>query len=295
MNAVHPPRRNPSSGCGGARNRALALVVALLPLAGPAAAADGDFVRLGYAGFLGNIQVVEATVGLDLPQGTVPAGAYSMALDISMFGPMAKLVPFSMSAQSRGKAGAGGVHPARYSSMTRIYDSGQAVNLNYGNGGAVEIVAEPPTVQARLARERGTAQGTLDPLSAVVALVDEVIRTGGCSGRVAVFDGARRYDLEASPAGTSQVEKIGMSIYQGPATECAVTPVFIDGFRQADVDAGLYPDSATIWIAQVIAGAPQVPVRVVGRSALGTLRLDLVEAWAMDGAATACGEPAASC
>ncbi len=294
MNAVQPPQRAPAIGSRAVRNRMLALVVALLPLAGPAAAAEGDFVRLGYAGFLGNIQVVEATVGLDLPQGAVPAGAYSMALDIGMSGPMAKLVPFSMSAESRGRAGAGGVQPARYSSMTRIYDSGQAVNLTYGSGGAVEIVAEPPTVQARQARERGTAQGTLDPLSAVVALVDEVIRTGGCRGRVAVFDGARRYDLEASPAGTSQVEKIGMSIYEGPATECAIKPVFLDGFRPADVEAGLYPDSATLWIAEVIAGAPQVPVRVVGRSALGTLRLDLLEAWAMDSAA-ACGEPAANC
>ena len=255
----------------------------------PAAAAEADFVRLGYAGFLGNVQMVEASVGLELPAagpGTAAAATpsrYRMGLAVTMSGPMARLVPFSMTAESHGTAGDGRVRPARYDSMTRIYEKAQGMRLTYGAGGAVEIAADPPTVEARVAREQDLARGTLDPLSAIVALVDEVIRTGECGGSVAVFDGTRRFDLEASPAGTGQVTKIGMSLYEGPATECAVTPVFIHGFRQADIDAGLYPSSATIWIAPVVAGAPPVPVRVIGRSKLGTLRLDLVEAWAMNG------------
>jgi hypothetical protein len=262
--------------------------VAIAALAAPVvpaavAAEKSDFVRLGYAGFLGNIQVVEASVGLELPGGPTTPGNYRMGLDIIMSGPMAKLVPFNMTAESLGTAGAGGVQPASYSSMTRIYDDGQAMRLTYGPGGAVDISAEPPTVEARVARERGLATGTLDPLSAIVALVDGVIRTGQCGGRVAVFDGTRRFDLEASPAGTAEIGKIGVSLYEGPATECAIKPVFIDGFRQANIDAGLYPDSATMWIAAVVADAPPVPVRVIGQSALGTLRLDLVEAWAMEG------------
>jgi len=274
---------------------ALAVLAAqLAPAAG--AAEKSDFVRLGYAGFLGPIQVVEASVGLELPVGsgggpTTP-GNYRMGLDVSMSGPMAKLVPFNMTAESLGTSGVGGVQPASYSSMTRIYNDGQAMRLTYGAGGAVDISAEPPTVEAREAREQRTAQGTLDPLSAIVALVDEVIRTGQCGGRVAVFDGTRRFDLEASPAGTAEIGRIGVSLYEGPATECAVKPVFIDGFRQADIDAGLYPDSATMWIAPVVANAPPVPVRVIGQSALGTLRLDLVEAWAMEGG---CAGQLASC
>jgi hypothetical protein len=269
---------------------AAAALAATAALAAPAAGAaeKSDFVRLGYAGFLGPVQVVEASVGLELPRGPGVSGAgtpgtYRMGLHVVMSGPMAKLVPFNMTAESLGTSGAGGVRPASYESMTRIYDDGQAMRLTYGAGGAVDISAEPPTVEARVARERGLATGTLDPLSAIVALVDEVIRTGQCGGRVAVFDGTRRFDLEASPAGTAQVTKIGMSLYEGPATECAVKPVFLDGFRQADIEAGLYPDSATIWIAPVVADAPPVPVRVIGQSALGTLRLDLVEAWAMEG------------
>jgi hypothetical protein len=279
--------------------------VAIAALAAPVvpaaiAAEKSDFVRLGYAGFLGPIQMVEASVGLELPLGSgggsgggsATPGKYRMGLDIVMSGPLARAVSFNMTAESLGTSGAGGVQPASYSSMTRIYDDAQAMRLTYGPGGAVDISAEPPTVEARVARERGLAQGTLDPLSAIVALVDGVIRTGQCGGRVAVFDGTRRFDLEASPAGTAEVTKIGMSLYEGPATECAVKPVFLDGFRQADLDAGLYPDSATIWIAAVVADAPPVPVRVIGQSALGTLRLDLVEAWAMEGG---CPGQMASC
>src|SRR3546814_1966606 len=71
------------------------------------------------------------------------------------------------------------------------------------------------------------------------------------------------------------------------SSDVCSSDLFIDGFRQADVDAGIYPRQATMWIAPVVAGAPPVPVRVIGASALGNLRLDLVEAWAMDGATAA--------
>lgn len=260
-----------------------AALVAAGMAAGGAPAAETSLVRLGYAGFLGDVQVIEASVGLELPPGTRKNGSYRMALDVAMSGAMAKVVPFSMTAESLGRTGNAGVLPSRFHSLTRIYQNSQATSLTYGDGGAVEIVSDPPTVQAREAREQGLARGTLDPLSAVVALVDEVVRTGACRGRVPVFDGARRYDLEATPAGTAQVARIGFSLYEGPATECAVTPILLSGFRQRDVDAGFYPDGARLWIAPVVAGEPPVPVRVVARSGLGTMRLDLVEAWAMDG------------
>ncbi|MGJ0621064.1 MAG: DUF3108 domain-containing protein [Methylocystis sp.] len=265
------------------------LALAAAPAAGQAE--EQDYLRLGYAGFLGPVQVVAASVGLDLAPGMAAQGPYSMALDVTMTGPLEKLVPFHMTANSRGRTVGGGVLPAAYDSMTRIYDDGRAVRLTYADDGAVAIDADPPTVEARQAREKGLGQGTLDPLSAVVALVNQVIRNGACAGRVAVFDGTRRFDLEASPAGTSEVTKIGASLYQGPATECAIEPVFIGGFRQADVDAGIYPRQATMWIAPVVAGAPPVPVRVTGASALGNLRLDLVEAWAMEGATAATDDP----
>ena len=259
------------------------VIAAAAVAAAPAAAADSTLVRLGYAGFLGPAQVIDASIGLEMPPGTLKSGGYRMALDVTMSGALASAVPFAMTAESIGQAGDTGVKPSRFHSLIRIYEKTQATSLVYGGDGAVEISADPPTVEAREARERGLAAGTLDPLSAVVALVDQVVRTGECRGRVPVFDGARRYDLEASPAGTARVEKIGFSIYEGPATECAVTPILIDGFRQRDVDAGFYPKSASVWIAPVIAGEPPVPVRVLARSALGTMRLDLVQAWAMDG------------
>jgi hypothetical protein len=265
------------------------LATVLLPV-DQASASDKSLVRLGYAGFLGPAQVIVASVGLEMPPGTRKSGSYRMALDVAMSGALAKAVPFSMTAESLGQAGEAGVQPSRFHSLTRIYEKTQTTSLTYGDGGAVEISSDPPTVQAREAREQGLAAGTLDPLSAVVALVDEVVRTGECRGRVQVFDGARRYDLEASPAGTSRVEKIGFSLYEGPATECAVKPILLNGFRQRDVDAGFYPQSARMWIAPVVAGEPPVPVRVMAQSGLGTMRLDLVEAWAMDG--TCLGETA---
>lgn len=256
---------------------------AALLLARPLPAQDAGAVRLAYLGFLGAAQVIRVDVDLQLgPDMRLPE-RYRMVVRIGTTEGLHKLVPFDMEADAHGVAGRGGVLPARFSSSTRIFQSSESVTLSYGKGGEVEITSEPPTIEARRAEREGLARATLDPLSATVAMMNTVLTHGTCTGRFPVFDGVRRYDLHVTAVGVSKVTRLGFSLYEGDATECSVRTELLAGFPEADVKAGLYPETTSLWLAPVFDEASLVPVRVATRSVLGPLRLDLVEAEILPG------------
>jgi hypothetical protein len=270
------------------RPRAAVLLAAmaaatLLAAAGPAAARDQSF-RLVYQGSLAELPVVTATVEVRMPARSQNRGPYEMGLDVAVTGAFAKMLPFRMQAEATGTTGApasgaaDGVAPKRFTSTITSFGETKRVRLDYGNKGEVRIRSEPPTEEARDVERHRLSRGTMDPLSAIAAIVDGVARTGRCEGALAVFDGVRRYDLTLSHVGAAAVTRQRQSIYEGPAVECLAVPDFRAGFRQADLDAGFYPKTASLWLAPVLAGAPPLPVRLMARGALGTIRLELLAA-----------------
>jgi hypothetical protein len=250
---------------------------ALLVLA--AAPAQAQTLRLVYQGSVGDAPVLSAAV-----QSTTAhhgQGRYAMAADISLLGALAEMFAFRLQAEATGMAGVG-VAPERYSSETTIFGEMAQVTLDYGADGSVALAAVPPTVEGRDAVARGLAHGTLDPLSAIAAVVNHVARSAGCGGTLAIFDGTRRYDLVVSQVGNAQVTRLHRSLYEGPAIECRVVPTLQAGFRPQEAAAGIYPREVSVWLASVVAGTPPVPVRILARSSLGTLLVDLVEASAVE-------------
>ena len=234
-------------------------------------------LELGYLAYLGEIEVARVDIVLELAPLAVRPGPYRMEADVALVGAMGRLFPFRIKAQADGTADAAGVRPARYRSSISLWETHQAVTLTYRPGGAVEVASDPPTVEAREARANGFVDHTLDPLSATVAAIHGVVRSGDCRGEFPVFDGARRYDLLLSPVGEAQIAPSDTAYYAGPATECAVGARLLGGFGEFDQRAGLYPATTRLWLAAVVAGAPAVPVRILAENVLGRLRLDLVE------------------
>lgn len=256
-----------------------AALAAMLLLLAPAAV-RAEAVRLDYAGFIGPTQVLRATVDLELRDG-VPDGRYSMALDAGTVESFGQLLPLRFTASAHGATRSAEILPARYRSVTNLMQGEQAVTVTWRPGG-VDVASQPPTREARLAQERQIGHGALDPLSAAVALVVGAARKGFCDGTIPVFDGMRRYDLLLEPAGRSPVLRQGPALYEGLASECLVRADLREGFHEADLRAGLYPESASLWLAAVLPGLPEMPVRVAGRSAVGDVRLDLVGARLLD-------------
>jgi hypothetical protein len=259
----------------------LLLVGAALPLGDRAASAPASGVlRLAYVGYLDEARVARLDIDLDLAGAGPGLGdRYRLSLAAGLIGPLGKLFPFHLTAGARGSAGRAGVRPERFDAATELWEDRRAVALTYRPNGGVVLASDPPTEEGNRAIAGGLADRTVDPVSGGLALLDRAARDGACGGRVRVFDGVRRYDLEASPAGRSAVTRQGDVIYSGPAEECRLGLKPLQGFPEEAIRQGAYPTAARVWLAPVVAGAPALPVRLLGRSALGQLRLDLVEAY----------------
>jgi hypothetical protein len=244
----------------------------------PAAAAAPERLGLTYLAYLDEARILRVDIDLDLPAGGASGDRYRLSVAASTIGVIGGLLPLRLNAGAHGRAGASGVRPERYDASTIFGQNRQAVALTYRQNGSVVIASDPPTMEARHADAVRLADRTLDPVSATVALVDRVARRGACGGRLPVFDGARRYDLVVSAAGEGQVAPHGVALYSGPALRCSVAIELIDGFSERDVRGGVYPQVTDLWLAPVLDGVPALPVRLLGHSTLGTMRLDLIGA-----------------
>ncbi|MBP5857634.1 DUF3108 domain-containing protein [Marivibrio halodurans] len=126
----------------------------------------------------------------------------------------------------------------------------------------------------------GATDGTVDPMSAIVALSEMLASGGTCEATLRLFDGRRRYDVRVSDGGTTQFARNDYTIYAGEARACRLEIERIGGFR---AEQSKYSETArdrTVWVGRPIADAPPVPVRAEVETAFGRLVIHLVGAYA---------------
>lgn len=245
-------------------------------------AASAGQVTLTYVGYLVGVPVLSLTATVTVPVNgsaatAVPGdGAYHVNATMQSSGNLAVLYPYQAQLQSSGKLLATRPTPIQFQSVQTIWQKRETVALKYDSAGQVTIMADPLTRQAQQAVTEGYANGTMDPTSAVLALVGAFSQRNACGGTYAVFDGVRRYDIAVAQTGQANVNMLQQSFYQGPATECQATPRLVGGFQQTAVQSQLYPQSARLWLARPIKNFPAVPVRMAAQNAFGEMVLDLV-------------------
>jgi hypothetical protein len=239
-------------------------------------------MTLNYIGYLSGIPVIDLTATVDVPVTagaagtTAGTGAYRVSAVMATSGNFAALYPYRQELQAQGSMAKAKPMPKQFQSDATIWQRHETVTLAYGEGGQVSVAADPMSRQARQAVSEGYANGTMDPASAVVALVTAFSQRQDCGGAYSVFDGVRRYDIMVENAGRAMVNKLQRSLYQGPATECSATPSLVGGFQQAAVQSQLYPQKARLWLAPALKSFPAVPVRISATNAFGEMVLDLV-------------------
>ena len=249
--------------------------LAALLVAAFSASAAAKPLTLTYLAYLGGYPVLSMTATADLP---AEGGSYGLNANLVTQGSLATLYPYRMSIASHGRLDRGGVQPGQFHSEGTVMNRTEAVTLTYHPGGKVDIRAEPLTRQAQEAAAKGTANGTIDPASLVMAVIAAYADKQDCTGTYKLFDGVRRYDLAVQEVGSGNVQFYKQSFYQGPAVECTATPQLIQGFSQMAVQSQLYPQSANIWLANAVQGQPAIPVRIETQNGLGKMVFDLVSA-----------------
>jgi hypothetical protein len=245
----------------------------------PIAEAAAKPVTLTYLAYLAGFPVLSMTAQTDLPvgaDGKSDDGIYGLQADIVTQGSLATLYPYRMTVSANGRLAGGQAKPTQFHSEGQIMSKTESVTLTYGTSGKVDIKAVPLTRQAQEAAAQGTADGTIDPASMILAVIASYAQKQSCTGRYKLFDGTRRYDLSVTEVGDGNVRMYKRSYYQGPAVECQAVPQLIQGFAQLAVESKLYPQSANIWLAPAVKGMPAVPVRIETQNALGKMVFDLV-------------------
>jgi hypothetical protein len=234
-------------------------------------------VSLTYTGYMAGLPVFSLNTTVSLPAGTVPGnGGYSIAADGQTAGNFRLLYPYAASISATGALKNQKAAPKLFRSVSEIMGRQEAVTLTYGGGGKVGIEARPLTRQAQDAAAQGFANGTMDPASAVVALVANFAKTHQCQGTYKLFDGVRRYDLTLAQEGFVDLDPLQQSYYDGSATECRAEPQLLQGFNATAQQSQFYPQAARLWLAPAVNGLPAIPVRIEARNALGLMVIDLV-------------------
>ncbi len=155
-------------------------------------------------------------------------------------------------------------------------EGGGASDAGEAPGAPPEVSAEPPSDEDdRDVVPEAARLGTVDPVSAIYGLVLD--SEDGCSGRRAVFDGRRRYDIVAQDRGEGTVPPSSYAVYDGPARLCRLTIEKVEGFWTKYDMKRRYPDTVDVWLAKVARDLPALPVRLEAETLIGALRVHLTD------------------
>jgi hypothetical protein len=131
-------------------------------------------------------------------------------------------------------------------------------------GNPVVRVLSPPVEQERTPIPVAETAHTIDTLSALALLIREVGQSGTCSGSVTTFDGRRLAQQTAHQSGDEVLPQTDRSIFAGKALRCDFEGRQLGGFvRNEDEDDLRKPRHGTAWLADMVPGAPPVPVKVI--------------------------------
>lgn len=251
---------------------AAAICAAILAAASGQAATAPQALALTYQVLLGPLPVMTVTAELAAP-GAAAEGAYRADIVGRAGGYAGQVYDWSFAARSEGTARGQRVSPRRFAGENLSALDRRPVSISYASDGTPAPRFEPPRPEDAALRPRpAQAKGTLDPASAMVALVRTVAATGSCAAAIPVYDGRRRFDLISRPTGEELVPPLPRSLYGGPAQRCELEVNQLDDSRER------LPSQGTTWVAEV-AGAT-VPVRLELTTALGIVTVDLIQATA---------------
>jgi hypothetical protein len=254
----------------------------LPPPTAPATSAQPGDLGLTYAIYVGGVHVIDAGAHI----GPL-ADMYRVGLALQTDGFLGRIANWKTDVRAFGRLGAALPQPVRFTAHGAWRDEPRLTTLDYPAGGAPLLsLADPAPEKDREPVPKDLRQGTLDPVSAIVAVLDRVGRGGTCELTVPVYDGRQRYDLAFTDQGQDQVAASDLSVFSGPARRCSVAYKPLAGKwkenrpdrRDRDGEGARRAGrEVTLWIAPATPGGPAVPVRLEMDSPLGPVMVHLAK------------------
>ncbi|MBP7336601.1 DUF3108 domain-containing protein [Niveispirillum sp.] len=254
------------------------LPLTFLAAASPAIAQKADSLSLTYAVHVGGMHVLDADADMALgPDG------YRAGLKMETDGFLGRVAQWKTDVRAQGHLSGPLPRPRQFTAHGSWRDQPRLTTVDYTPDGVPTLtLADPEPEQDREPVPADLRLGTVDPVSAIVAVLDQVAKKGDCNITVPVYDGRQRYDLVFATQGETVLEASSLSVYAGPATACSVQYKPLAGrwkenrSRDRDREGAKRKDvPVTLFIAPAVAGGPPVPVRLEMDSMLGAVKVHL--------------------
>lgn len=275
----------------------LVLAAALAAPTRQAAASEG--VALGYEGYFGGFHMMTADVQLVRNEER-----YRMETTAVGKGLVGWMFDWRSHALTEGAiADDGSYRPELHKrDIAQRGRRPKAILIEYRNDGIPFVARMRVGDEARFT-ERAEKRDTLDPMSAVAAIIDQMTVGARCAGTFKVFDGKLHYSVTAREGQADVLSGNRYMMFEGEAARCDLTLTAIDGFeekfrgnpreREVVSDESL---QLTMWFAAPQDGMPAVPVLASADTSYGGLRVYLSRAETADvpaeGARAEAGRPA---
>jgi hypothetical protein len=190
-------------------------------------------------------------------------GKYHIEVAFRTFGLVGMLFQGHQLSVADGRLGRQEPEPARFVGDGFWRGESRQTLIDYVGGQPVVRTLEPPNDDERETIPPALQANTIDTLSSMVLLIDQVAKTGRCDSTVRTFDGRRVVDFNARTVGQEPVEATRRSTFNGPALRCDFEGKVLAGFRRDDsAKDRAKPKHGTAWFASVLPGAPLLPVRI---------------------------------
>lgn len=248
--------------------RMIVLIAALWPAL--AQAGDATVLRLRYDAHIGGVRVLSIAT-----EARYDDQAYSLEVAARTVGVVGWVGEWKGGSLTRGRLMGSTLRPSVHRADSSWRGEPRLVELSYGTDGAVSTRVEPPPEKDN--REKvpeAMTRGTIDTLTAIVALVRSFAQDGQCAGNWKLYDGRRRFDVAISDAGQAMLEPSSYSAYAGPAKKCRVATRRVAGYWKGQAGQAA-EQSGFVWMASPGEGRPPVPVRAEAELGLGTLVMNL--------------------
>lgn len=254
-----------------------ALAIATYPRASPAESHRWD---LTYSVSIAGIPLLQATSAIEWIGERYRLEARAMAA-----WPFDAVFPWYARAVSQGTMAGSTIQPDSYEALSHWAGSDRGVALRYREGALDTVTYTPPTSSAdRDLVSIAMRRGTTDPIAGMLSLLGAVARGAPCRGRVPIYDGRRRYDLQLSSVDqpNSASEGNSAAAEDGLPGPCRLHFHTIAGARAIEqsrfwqtTTAGTGRPPMLLWLTRLSADGPVVPMRAATDSVLGTVRIAL--------------------
>ncbi|MBL8697146.1 MAG: DUF3108 domain-containing protein [Alphaproteobacteria bacterium] len=242
--------------------RPLAVALGALIAVPAAGQQPPDRVALAYDVYTGGLQVIE--FGLDIG---LDATRYDVLTRLKTRGFYATLFPWEQVSRATGQVSDQKVAPLRYEQRGRFRGSERTVDIDFRSGRVADIRVVPTAADDndREVLSSDDVLGAVDPLSGVVSMLIRVNRGDRCEGSYDGFDGRRRFNIAFTDRGPERVEGGGAGTVAGQARGCSFVWRQTGGFVRRvtwGADRQREPQTGRVWLAEAIARAPVVPIKV---------------------------------